>query len=454
MATRKGYQINRIKYDNKGWPLSCQIVVSNGLNTDGKQKRESMTWHANPAEEKTKKQREKSIEKAAQKFEDDVKSGVYSKNGNIPIKQYMYEWLEEYVKRELSSASYAACKSWIDRIIVKELGNKRLKDLKRSDLRTLYHKMEDGTLKDNPTKYRPNTIRRVHQIISSSITYAVENEILPNNKIKGMRLPGKDKMADVKHFEDDEIIAFLLSLDEPYSVIYRGRNHKDGTPSAEHTEEMKVQLQLKVLFYLAVCCGLRRGELLALTWDDIDLEKCTIDVTKSIEMDSSRGTSKGTKNASSNRIVKAPQICIDLLLELKEERDDYKWQMEGRWQGSPDNDLIFIKEDGTQMGKDTPNRAFKHAIQRYNATHEEKLPEITLHGLRHTAASIMIDSGMTDVSVAAVLGHADPTTTREIYAHAFRKAQDEAADVMDERLSARMVSRRKNEPKMQIVRNA
>lgn len=453
MAARKGYQINRIKYDDKGWPLSCQIVVSNGFDGNGKQKRESMTWHADPAEEKTKNQRNKSIEKTAQKFEDDVKSGLYSKGGNILLKHYLYEWLEDYVKRELSSASYAACKSWIDRIIVKELGNKRLKDLKKADLRKLYHKMEDGTLKDNPTKYKPNTIRRVHQIISSSITYAVDNELLPENKIRGMRLPKKDKMADVKHFEDDEALSFLLSLDEPYSVIYRGRKHKDGTPSAEHTEEMKVQLQLKVLFYLAICCGLRRGELLALTWDDIDFEEYTIDITKSIEMDSSRGTSKGTKTASSNRIVKAPRFCIDLLLELKDEREEYKWQMEGRWKGSPDNDLIFIKEDGTQMGKDTPNRAFKHAIQRYNATHEEKLPEITLHGLRHTFASMMINEGINEVSVAEVLGHSDPTTTRNIYAHAFRNAKDEAADAVDRRLAAKL-SDRKKEPKMKIVCNA
>lgn len=446
--------ISRMKYDEKGLPLSCRIVVSNGRAGDGSQKRESTTWHADTAKEKTKKQREESLRLATNQFELSVKTGEYNSDGNILIKHFMYDWLNDYVKRDLSSASYAACKSWIDRVIVPELGNKRLKDLNKKHLRTLYNKMADGALKGNPTKYKPNTIRRVHQIISSAVSFAVENEMLPVNKISGMKLPKRDKMADVKHFEDDEAIAFLESLDEPYAVVFRGRKHKDGTPSAEHTATMEVQLQLKVLFHLACFCGLRRGELLALTWSDIDFEKRTIDVCKSIELDSSRGKSKGTKTESSNRIVKANQLCIDLLRDLKEEREAYIEMMEDDWRGDPDNDLIFIKEDGTAMGKDTPNRAFKHAIKRYNETHEDKLPEITLHGLRHTAASILIDGGMTDVAVAKVLGHSDPTTTKSIYAHAFKKADDEAARIMDERLSNRMKSVKKNNPTMTIVNEA
>lgn len=446
--------ISRVKYDAKGWPLSCRISVSNGRDAEGRQRRETMTWHADPEEETTKRQREKSIEAVASKFEMEVKSGAYSSNGNIRIKAYMNEWLENYVRRQLSSASYSTCKSWIDRIIVPELGSIRLKDLKRSDLKKLYRKMEDGTLNGESTKYKPNTIRRVHQIISSAVNCAVEDEVIPTNKISGMKLPTKDKMADVKHFEDDEAIAFLLSLDEPYHVIYRGRKHKDGSPSTEHIEEMTVQLQLKVLFYLACYTGLRRGEALALTWDDIDFDNHSIDITKSIEQDKSRGKSKSTKTASSNRIVKAPQICIDLLSELREEREEYKKSLQDRWHGDPDNDVIFIREDGTPMGKDTPNRAFKHAIRRYNETHDDQLPEITLHGLRHTAASILIDSGMSDVSVAAVLGHADASTTRQIYAHAFRKAQDEAANVMEERLMSKMATRKPERAKLAIVSNA
>ena len=446
--------VSRVKYDKKGWPISCRISVYNGRDAKGHQSRETMTWHADVETENTKKRREDSINAAAQAFESDVKSGTYNSGGNIRMKQYMYDWLEYYVERQLSSASYDACKSWIDRVIVPELGSKRLKDLKRSDLRSLYNKMADGKLVGNPTKYKPNTIRRVHQIISSAVTCAVEDERIPSNKISGMKLPQKDKMADVKHFEDDEAISFLLSLDEPYRVTYRGRQRKDGSPSAEHCEEMKVQLQLKVLFYLATYTGLRRGEALALTWDDIDFENRTIDITKSIEQDKSKGTSKCTKTASSNRVVKVPQICIDLLLQLESEREEYKKVMQDRWKGDPDNDVIFIKEDGTPMGKDTPNKAFKKAIRRYNETHEDKLPEITLHGLRHTAASILIDSGMADVSVAKVLGHKDASTTRQIYAHAFRKASDEAADIMEDRLASRLVSQKGNNVQLAIVSNA
>ena len=428
--------ITRMKYDEKGWPLSCRIVVSNGFAADGSQRRESTTWHADPIAENTKKRREKSIQEAAHAFEMDVKKGMYVREANMTLAEYLTSWLENYVRRDLTTGSYTTCESWIRRIIIPELGNIRLKDLRKSDLKSLYSRMEDGTLKDNPRAYKQNTIRRVHQTISSALSAAVDDEIIPSNVAMGLKMHKKDKMADVKHFEDHQAAAFLRSLDEPYTIINRGRTRKDGTPSKEHSFTTEIQPQLKVLFYLACYGGLRRGELLALTWDDVDFEECTVDVNKSFEADKSKGSSKETKTTGSNRIVKVPQICIDLLRDLQQDREQYKKDLEDNWQGDPENDVIFIQDNGAPMGKDTPNRAFKHAIQRYNQCHEEKLPEISLHGLRHTTASILIDSGMPDVAVAKVLGHSDPSTTRQVYAHAFRKTVDGAADIMAERLSA------------------
>ena len=426
----------RKKYDDKGWLLSCRITVSNGLAADGSQKRESITWHADPAAENTKKRREDSMKKAGMQFELAVKNGSYTSGGNMMLKDYLDRWLEDHVKRNLTTGSYTTCETWIRTVIVPEIGTIKLKDLRKSDLKALYARMEDGTLKGNPKTYKQNSIRRVHQVISSALSIAVDDEIITHNVAMGLKMHKRDKMADVKHFEDQQAVAFLQSLDEPYTIINRGRNHKDGTPSAEHREVTQVQFQLKVLFYLACYAGLRRGELLALTWDDIDFENCTIDVNKSYEADKTRGTSKETKTAGSNRLVKVPQICMDLLAELREEREEYKTDLGDSWRGSPDHDVLFIKADGSPMGIDTPNRAFKHAIKRYNQSHEEKLPEITLHGLRHTTASILIDSGMPDVAVAKVLGHSDPSTTRQVYAHAFRKTVDGAADIMADRLAA------------------
>lgn len=440
-------QITRMQYDDKGWPLSCRITVSHGRTADGKQQRETITWHADPLLETTKNRREKSIETAAIEFELSVKNGSYARGGNMTLKDYLEKWLEEHVKRNLTTGSYTTCESWIRTVIVPEIGMIRLKDLRKSDLKDLYARMEDGKLKNNPRQYKHNSIRRVHQTISSALSSAVDDEILQHNVAIGLKIRNKDKMADVKHFEDHQAIAFLQSLDEPYSIINRGRPHKDGTPSKEHVFVTKIQLQLKVLFYLALCAGLRRGELLTLTWDDIDFENNTVDVNKSYEADKSKGASKETKTPGSNRIVKVPQICMDLLHELQEERAQYKADMAGLWQGDPSHDVLFIKEDGSPMGIDTPNRAFKHAIQRYNQTHDEKLPEITLHGLRHTCISILIDSGMPDVAVKEVSGHSDLETLRRVYSHAFRRTEERAADIMEEKLSGISEKRAPSEPK-------
>lgn len=427
--------ITRMKFDEKGWPLSCRITVSNGLTADGTQKRESITWHADPEEENTKKRRENSIQEAAAEFEIRKKKNARLAGGKILLGDYLDDWLEDYVKRNLATGSYTTCETWVRTIIKPELGNIRLKNLTRKDLKDLYHRMEDGKLRNNSKQYKHNTIRRVHQTISSALSMAVEDGMIHENVAMGIKIRRKDKMADVKHFEDHQAIAFLLSLDEPYTVINRGRPHKDGTPSKEHVFVTEIQLQLKALFYLALCAGLRRGELLALTWNDIDFENNTVDVNKSYEADKTKGTSKETKTPGSNRIVKVPQICMDILSDLREEREEYKSDLADSWRGDPDHDVLFIKADGSPMGIDTPNKAFKHAIKRYNQSHDEKLPEITLHGLRHTCISMLIDGGMPDVAVKEVSGHSDLETLHRIYSHAFRRTEERAADIMAGKLS-------------------
>ena len=440
--------ITRIEYDEKGWPISCRITVSYGRTGDGTQKRESMTWYADPLEEKTKKQREQSYKEAAAEFERRKKRNFNFSGGKMKLGDYLDEWLEDHVKRNLTTGSYITCESWIRTIIKPEIGNVRLKNLTKKDLKDLYHRMEDGKLRCNPDKkYKHNSIRRVHQTISSALSTAVEDGMIEKNIAIGIKIRKKDKMADVKHFEDHQAVAFLESLDEPYTIINRGRTRKDGTPSKEHVFVTEIQLQLKVLFYLALYAGLRRGELLVLTWDDIDFDDCTIDVNKSFEADKTKGTSKETKTPGSNRIVKVPPICMALLQELHQEREQYKADLGDAWRGDPNNDVIFIKEDGTPMGKDTPNRAFKHAIQRYNQTHEEKLPEITLHGLRHTCISILIDGGMPDVAVKEVSGHSDLETLRRVYSHAFRRTEERAAEIMERKLAAKQEKSTSSEQK-------
>ena len=424
----------RMKYDDKGWPLSCRITVSNGRAPDGSQRRESITWHADPIAENTRKRREKSLNEAEAAFEAKVMNNKYLRGGNVFLKDYLADWLNDYVKRELTTGSYRTCETWTKNVIIPELGNVRLKDLTKKKLKDLYRKMEDGKLRNNPKKYQRGSIRRVHQTLSSALSMAVSDGLIEENVAKGIVIRRKEASDDVKHFDEYQVMAFLNSLEESYTFVNRGRPHKDGTPSAEHTFETKIQLQLKVLFYLALFGGLRRGELLALTWKDIDFHNCTVDINKSYEADRTKGKSKAPKTPGSSRIVKVPPECMSLLSDLQRERDELKEALGDQWKGDPDHDVIFIKADGSPMGIDTPNRAFRHAIQRYNQSHDEKLPEITLHGLRHTYATLLYDADMPGLAISKALGHSELSTTERIYVHAARRADARTAQILSDKL--------------------
>ena len=84
------------------------------------------------------------------------------------------------------------------------------------------------------------------------------------------------------------------------------------------------------------------------------------------------------------------------------------------------------------MDISTPNKVFKKVIRIYNETHEDKLPEITLHGLRHTSATLLIAQNVDVKTVSSRLGHSETSTTMDIYAHALQKQDELAAESLGE----------------------
>ena len=99
---------------------------------------------------------------------------------------------------------------------------------------------------------------------------------------------------------------------------------------------------------------------------------------------------------------------------------------------------IFIQWNGKQMHPDTPYKTFKRIIKRYNETvknESDKLPDIPLHGLRHTSATLLISQNVDVRTVSGRLGHAQTSTTMDIYSHALKEMDEKAADALDQLLN-------------------
>ena len=275
---------------------------------------------------------------------------------------------------------------------------------------------------------------------------AVRWNVIEENPCDKAELPReRNKNNDVKHFTLEQAMTFLEAMDKPYSVPYNG--HKITVPSGKvialdtYIKERMLPIQFKIFYRLSLFGGLRKGELIALTWQDIDFENNAISITKSAGHIQEGQAIKATKTVNSNRVIPIPNTEIDLLKRWKTEQKNLMLTVGSKWEGyrgdEYDKNSVFIQTNinyGKTMNVSTPYRKFVDFINYYNQTvekEENKLPVIPLHGLRHTCATLNIALGTDIKTVQAILGHANIQTTLNTYTHALEEKKREASNALD-----------------------
>ena len=411
-----------------------QVTVSNGRRSDGSQIRETTTFVPDPT--KTEKQNQKALEKFVFEFEERVRSGKYLKGEKISYLEYSAIWMEEYVRKQLSPTTYERNETALKKTIIPAIGHLKLTEITPLHLQRLYREMsEKGYVQNGKHKtYSNNTIKRIHQVISSSLNTAVQWQLMDSNPCSRIKPPKVEKSGKIKCFTLQQTEAFFSYLEQPYTVSHGGRRKKDGSNSRRHVDVKNIASKYKVLFYVTLCAGFRRGELIALTWDDIDYENNTIDISKAAARTKQGIIIKQPKSATSNRLVTLPVQVMDLLKQWQLEQESYRLSVGSYWQ---EGNYVFTQDNGEKLDVSTPNKVFKRIIRRYNREHkDDPLPEITLHGLRHTNATLMIANNINMKTVSSRLGHSEIGTTMDIYAHALRSADQQTAETLGSLLFA------------------
>ena len=174
---------------------------------------------------------------------------------------------------------------------------------------------------------------------------------------------------------------------------------------------------------LGLATGMRRGEMLALRWKDVDLDGAKLKVEQSLEQTRAGLRFKSPKTKHGRRSISLPTwIVADLRHHWKAHQEHRLKLGMGR---SPDDGLVLGSWDGAPRHPDALSRNWARLIR------ELKLPKVTLHALRHTHASQLIASGMDVLTISRRLGHGSPTITLSVYGHLFSNTDDRAAKVMD-----------------------
>lgn len=325
---------------------------------------------------------------------------------------------------------------------------------KKSDLREyfllaildeLYNQLAVERKDGKDGGYAPKTIKHVHNLISSIFSMAIKWNIVTDNPcdrvVPPKQIPACDK---VKYFTVEQTEIFIGLLDQRYTSTYRSHDRIDDTGIAyhvdEYTETRTVPTQFKLFYLLAIYCGMRRGEILALEWSDLDFSNNSISITKSTTIANGKPITKTPKTKASIRKISVPAFLMELARNYRREQLQYRLSLGSEWVGE---NYVFIQANGKQMHPDTPYNKFKSIIRCYNAhiiKEEEKLPEISLHGLRHTSATLMISQNVDIRTVSNRLGHAQTSTTLDIYSHALQKMDEQASSALDTLLNHKISS--------------
>lgn len=362
------------------------------------------------------------------------------------LKDFYEYWLKEYADKQLEKTTLAAYIAEIEQKIIPALGHLKIAKIKPTHLQSFYNNLlEDGVRKDGkPGGYSPVTIKKDHAILSSMLTQAVQWQLIESNPCDRVSPPKEIKniAEDVKHYTLEQSETFLNALEMEYMTKYKAHDRIDDTGKKyhvpEYTETRTIPLQFKIFFNLALFGGLRRGELIALTWRDIDFEHNSVNINKSAGYVGREIITKASKNTSSIRVITVPTHIMNMLKEYKTKQKELKVSLGDQWQGCEgknwqENNNIFIQWNGKQMNLSTPNHTFHDIIDKYNGTVKDeslKLPHMPLHGLRHTSATLLIAENIDVRTVSARLGHSHTSTTMNIYAHSLKKLDEKASDVL------------------------
>lgn len=283
------------------------------------------------------------------------------------------EYLAWYKKRRKAS-SYLKTSSIIETHLIPKFGTKKLNSIRSRDIMRFQNDLLD--------QFAVSHVKKIHQVLSAIFNFAIKQEYTKDNPA---RLAGNVDIEEEKHINYwtlDEFKSFIKNVDKP--LYY-------------------------ALFMTLYYSGMRKGELLALTWGDIDFDNNTINIDKTVY---NRIVTK-PKTTSSIRKIMMPKHVMRLLSQLKSENN-------------PKMTYVVFGEFNDHIPTTTLDRKYEEYVK------ASGVKKIRLHDFRHSHASYLINKNTIPSVVAKRLGHKDVGTTLNTYSHLYPSTEKEAVTKMED----------------------
>ncbi len=317
-----------------------------------------------------------------------IQSGTYVKPTNETLSEYLDKWVEVPDVKDSTRASY---RLHIRRHIAPALGQTRLQDLSVTQVKLFYSSLVKGG-KDRPA-VSPATARRIHATLHQALRAAWEDGDVTRNvtDLAKKRLGKIDRTKPVT-WTSDEVEAFL-----------------------RHTASDR----LSALWLLANTTGMRRGEILGLAWEAVDLDAGRMEIRQTLTTVEGVPVFGTPKSHRSVRPLRLDARTVDALRSHKARQSAEKLKWGPAYH---DGGLVFAQANGRAIHPDNLSRDFRDHVK------AAKLPTIRLHDLRHTYGTRLSGEGIAAEVIAARLGHASVQFTLDVYVHPGEDRDQEAAD--------------------------
>ncbi len=326
------------------------------------------------------------VRKQLTKLTKALDEGTYTEVNKLTVCQWLDEWLSTFCHnlKPLTKASYSVI---IEKHLKTRLGGIKLQDLRAVHIQGLYNSLIDEG-------YSPKTVANINGVLSKALSDAFRQMLIPFNPCDHCTLPKKIK-KEIKPLTDSEIPLFLDAIEND---------------------------PLKNAFAVALFAGLREGELLGLSWDNVDFEKHTLHIAQQLQKEKSRNARYyilPTTKSGKDRTIMPPDICFEYLHAEKVKQLENRFAAGQAW-SNPDN-LVFTDPLGTHLTFLTFYKHFKRAATSIGR------PDARPHDLRHTCCTSAIASGSDLKSVQDFMGHATASFTLSTYAHVSEKMKEDMA---------------------------
>jgi len=320
----------------------------------------------------------------------DVSNGRYVRPAKGTVGEYLLEaWLPSR-RVNLRPSTVVGYQKSVKRIVA-GIGDVKLATLDAATLEHFYSTLlARGGVKGRPLS--PKTVANTAGVLSAALGDAVRLRLLPHNVASDARLPSR-RRQEMHAWTEQEAGRFLASV------------------AAD---------RLFPLWRLALATGMRRGELCGLRWRDVDLEARTITVA-STRVVAGRVEIGEPKTKAGHRIISIDAGTASVLSAWRKRQAEERLLVGAGWR---DHGLVFVDPVGEPPHPETVTRWWREAVAK------AEVPPIRLHDARHTAATIMLRSGVPVKVVTQRLGHADVAVTMRVYQHVTAQDDATAADVL------------------------